>query len=163
MLKLKSLVVVMLAGAAISASAGVTYVGSWQVDQGPYWGAVPTAYSGQQAAAFLFGGVASDYYISTLDNLVADIDHEAWVSTWGGNCGSYPCGTKVNESFVNSASGTYLKPGDTSAYVHDWAVGSQFTNYAFKVTAVPEPESYALMLAGLGLMAGVARRPSKKA
>ena len=34
-------------------------------------------------------------------------------------------------------------------------------NYSLTVSAVPEPESYALFLAGLGLMAGIARRKSK--
>lgn len=33
----------------------------------------------------------------------------------------------------------------------------------FSVSAVPEPESYAMLLAGLGLMAGIARRRSAKA
>ena len=32
----------------------------------------------------------------------------------------------------------------------------------FHVTAVPEPESYAMLLAGLGLMGAIARRRSNK-
>ncbi len=36
--------------------------------------------------------------------------------------------------------------------------GLAIDNFSFSVTAVPEPETYALMLAGLGLVAGVARR-----
>ena len=32
----------------------------------------------------------------------------------------------------------------------------------FSVTAVPEPETYALMLAGLGLVGGIARRRKQK-
>ena len=31
------------------------------------------------------------------------------------------------------------------------------------VTAVPEPETYAMLLAGLGLMGGIARRRANKA
>ena len=34
-------------------------------------------------------------------------------------------------------------------------------NFAYSVTAVPEPESYAMMLAGLGLMGAIARRRSQ--
>jgi hypothetical protein len=39
-------------------------------------------------------------------------------------------------------------------------VGGSLDNVS--VTAVPEPDSYALMLAGLGLMAAIARRRSKR-
>jgi len=35
-------------------------------------------------------------------------------------------------------------------------------NHAYSVTAVPEPESYAMMLAGLGLMGAIARRRKSK-
>lgn len=105
----------------ISADAA-TYVGSWTVDQGPRWTEVPPAYSGQQAAALLFGGSPEDYVISTISEDEADINNLAWVSTWGG-CGGFPCGTEVAEDFVVSSGGLYANPGDTSAYVNDWSIG----------------------------------------
>jgi hypothetical protein len=149
------------AACALAAPANaLTFVGSWQVDQGPRWTEVPTAYTGQEAAAFLFGGVASDYVISTIDNTVGNIDRLAWVSTWGGACGgNFPCGTKVADTFKQSTAGLYQNEGDTSAYVNDWAIGAQYTNYAFRVDgAVPEPTTWALMILGFGLVGGAMRR-----
>jgi hypothetical protein len=109
-----------------------TFVGSWEVDQGPSWTTVPTAYSGQGAAALLFGGSAGDYTISSLDNIFADADHLSWVSTYGGACGgTFPCGTKVAEDFVK---GTSSGP------------------------ATPEPAAWALLIVGFGAVGGVMRR-----
>lgn len=147
-----------VASLALAAPASAyTYVGSWEVDDGPSWMTVPAAYSGQEAAAMLFGGAASDYVISTVDSLSADVNFSAWISTWGGACGgSFPCGTIVGQSYVVSSGGLYENPGDTSTYVNDWAVGSQYTNYAF--SAAPEPASWALMLVGFGALGYAARR-----
>ena len=90
----KILAAMCLAMVAISSQAATyTYVGSWQVDQGDLWSGSSIAYTGQEAAALIFGGSASDYAISTVDNLIANIDHLTWVSTWGGACsGSWPSG-----------------------------------------------------------------------
>ena len=144
-----------LAGQASAA----TFVGSWTVDQGPNWTTVPASYTGQEAAALLFGGVASDYVISTIDNLEANIDNLAWVSTWGGACGgSFPCGTKIAENLETSTGGLYATFGDTSAYVQDWAIGSQYRNFAFRVDAVPEPATWAMMLIGFGAIGMAMRR-----
>jgi len=130
-----------------SAFAATTFVGSWQVDQGPEWGTAPIAYTGQEAAALLFGGVASDYVISTINNSVADIDRMAWSSIIYVGYGKFADNYKVA-----SGNNQYLTWGDTSAYVRDNAIGSIFKNYAFRVSAVPEPETYAMLLAGLGLV-----------
>lgn len=149
----------LVATAGIAQAAAPVYVGSWTVDQGPSWTTNPLSYTGQEAAALLFGGSASDYFISTVDNTVANINHSAWISTWGGACGgTFPCGTVVAENFEVSTGGSYLNSGDTSAYVQDWAVGPDYTNYAFRVAAVPEPETYAMMLAGLGVLGFMGKR-----
>jgi hypothetical protein len=159
MIKLKLLAAATLAIASTVASASATYVGSWQVDNGPEWNSSSVAYSGQDAAALLFGGSASDYVISTVDSNAADINGKTWVSTWGGACGgAFPCGTQVADTFSQNTGGLYLTPGDTSAYVTDWAVGSQYTNYAFKISAVPEPTNVVLMLAAVAALGTQLRR-----
>ena len=143
-----------------AAQAGYVYVGSWEVDSGPSWTTVPPAYSGVSAAALLFGGIATEYVTSTVDSNPADINFSAWISTWGGaaTCGGIPpCGTVVADTYIVSTGGLYETPGDTSAYVNDWAFGSQYTNYAFINTAVPEPLGIAVL--GVGLLGlGAARR-----
>ncbi|MGB0065308.1 MAG: PEP-CTERM sorting domain-containing protein [Terracidiphilus sp.] len=145
-----------LAFASCRANAvSYTYVGSWEVDQGPSFEVVPPAYTGQDAAALLFGGTPSDYVISTNGTDPTDINFEDWVSTWGSapSCdGNFPCGTLSADDVVVTENGLYQNPGDTSSYVDDWAVGSQYTNYAFEVggaSPVPEPGTWLLMGTGL--------------
>lgn len=145
---------------ATSASAVTyTYVGSWQVDDGPSWTIVPPAYSGLTAAALLFGGSPTDYAISTIDSDPANIDFLAWVSTWGGVCGgAFPCGSKIAEGAVTSSGGLYQTTGDTSAYVTDWATGSEYTNYAFEIGEVPVPAAAFMLTGALGALAFAGRR-----
>jgi hypothetical protein len=63
---------------------------------------------------------------------------------------------------------TYF-PGPVSSTIHTITItgnstgGQGFTGNVGILTAVPEPESYAMLLAGLGLMGGIARRRNNKA
>jgi len=67
--------------------------------------------------------------------------------------------TGLNYSFSNLLSGTYtLKASGTVA---NGGFNLLITNYT--VTPVPEPETYAMLLAGLGVMGAIARRRSKTA
>jgi hypothetical protein len=145
---------VVTAFAAITLFAGSasaqTFIGSWTVDQGPYSFEIPTAYSARQAAALLFGGIPTDYLISTVDNNALNINNSGWYSTFG-------VGASIqNHDYVMSTGGLYRDTGDASAYVSDWAKGPQYTNYAF--SAVPEPSTVALLGVGMFAVLGLARR-----
>ena len=73
----------LLVGAVGQVKADYIYIGSWEVDQGPSWTTVPPIYTGQEAAALLFGGSASNYAISTVDSNPANINFESLVQSVG--------------------------------------------------------------------------------
>ena len=168
---------ILLAGAAVlvaslSASAVTVYLGSWQVDEGPEWESQPLSYTGQQAAVLLFSSVTGDtdpthYDISTVDSTLANINYSAWYSVIG-----YPDGTIFDQDYVSTGSsqahgyyysgsyGEWTGAGDAaSAYVRDNANGQTYTNYAFyKGAVIPEPSTYAMVMAGLALAVVAVRR-----
>ncbi len=134
--------------AASSADAAIVFVGSWELNSG----VDDSPLTGQQAAALIFGGNASDYMISTSGSDVNQINFRAWYAYIG-----LPDTVGVDAHDVNSAFGF-----DLLAYINDGALGS-YVNYAFKddgrVGGVPEPATWALMIAGFGLAgAGLRRR-----
>jgi hypothetical protein len=68
-------------------------------------------------------------------------------------------GGGLSGQFANVASGARLLTVDgEGSFVVTYGDGNNLMLSAYEVTAVPEPESYALMLAGLGLIGLVARR-----
>lgn len=149
-------------------AATYTFVGEWSVHGSgapdwldPAYEATngPLAYTAQEAAALIFGGSASDYVISTVDNNPLNVNFSAWYAVLGYQ------GTVFAQDYSNKFEGQYYGPLDSfnsgnpnnaaSAYVRDYFVAG--SNYAFRVTPVPEPENMALLLAG-GAVVGFARR-----
>ena len=164
MFKFKALVLAtVLATPMLASAAQYTFVGSWQVDQGPSWRTNPPVYSGQEAAALLFGGSFSDYAIS-IDANPANVTRTAWYDGWGVHSGTIADNVFADNFHKDTGGAGYNSaPGTGSAfssYVSDGLFGATYTNYAYRVAAVPEPQTYALM--GLGLVAvALARRRNK--
>ncbi|MBV8123767.1 MAG: PEP-CTERM sorting domain-containing protein [Burkholderiaceae bacterium] len=176
----KQFVAAALAVCGIQAMAGPSYLGSWTVDQGPFWGTGPQEYSGQQAAALLFFGMTGDanpldYAVSTNGDSTGTINDAAWYSVYGSNSsygGPAPLGSFnggfadegliLPDNYTNDVN--YSASGDVSSYVRDWALGTTFTNFAFydPVGTVPEPTSLLLIGTSLLAMVGVVKRQSRR-
>lgn len=152
---------------AMPASAAWVYVGSWTpyMAEAPYWDDPafypngPLAYTGQEAAALLFGGNAGDYAISTVSADVADINFSAWYDVIGLG------GDIFAQDYSQKYLGLYYGPqldwvngGAASAFIRDNFVNE--TNYAFRWDGgvVPEPATWAMMIAGFGLVGSALRR-----
>jgi hypothetical protein len=157
-----SVFLVLVAGvlsAGAIASASPLFVGAWDLYSGPYYADpdLPQLYTGQQAAAFLFGGSAGDYVISTAGSDAAAIDGRAWYDL----SGFAPMIFAHDYMSDGGQAGVYDAWFDASAMVKDHMYMGDgpypYVNYAFRVTdadagagaEVPEPMSIGLLGAGL--------------
>jgi hypothetical protein len=137
----------------------LVYVGSYQVDQGPYWWTNPLSYSAREGAALVFGGVYSDYQISIDPNTFdpSTITHTGWYTTWGIGGGQV-----YQQDFKLQTGSGYNDPGGTgtaiSAYTWDNASGEAYTNYVWRDASVPEPSTVSILGTGLVGLAFLRRR-----
>jgi len=114
-------------GAIIDPEA-IAYIGSWNVADGPNWSVNPPTYTGQDAAALLFGGSAGDYRISTAGTDIATITDTAWYNRYGGNPANFT--ENASDFSVDTLGAGYNTQSDSSAYVGDHT-GTPTYNYAF--------------------------------
>ena len=154
------LAAVLMMSAAFANASTITYVGSWQVGDGPSWTSNPLAYSATGAAQLLFG--AGTYEISTVDDLVANINNMAHYAIIGVGFQDFA------ENYFRGVEGiTHYQDvynfdanlDTVSAYVNDFGAGGR--NYAFRVTDTAVPEPATLVLLGLGLFGLIAARRYK--
>lgn len=123
---------------------------------------------------------------SNADGLTGNLFYAA---TTDSEVGPYSIGTQIGQSFGSHTQGgltaaygtlvgqigggsffkigtnyssTALTAGMLKLYYFDSNYSDNSGSITAHVTAVPEPESYAMLLAGLGLMAGIARRRKQK-
>lgn len=175
-LKLAAASAVAMAFTAAPAQAATTFVGSWYVGDGPVWTSNPLVLSAREAAALLFGGTAADYAISTIDDQVANINYRAHVDGWGDE--QYLTGTVDQDYKLDQGAPGYNDPSGTgtaySAYVLDHSCDNRYgnpgaactsnaigRNFAFRLDAagaVPEPATWAMLVAGFGVIGFAMRR-----
>jgi hypothetical protein len=151
-------------GAGAASATTYVFAGSWFVGQGPAFQTQPTVYSAVEAAALLFGGVASDYAISTIDGNVANINFLAHADRFGSN--TFITTTVAQDFKQDLGTAGYNMVGDTSAYVLDHASPTTGfgQNYAFRISAVvPEPATWVMMIVGFGATGLLLRRRRRSA
>jgi hypothetical protein len=162
----KYLLILPLLAMSLFANAGLMFVGSWNVYDryAPYWSHVtvgytgPLAYTGQEAAAFIFGGNASDYSISTVDNSIANINNMAWydVIGWGGGQFAENYSNKYLGEFYGPTWGFQFGNGNNpaSSFIRDNLERyHNTTNFAFHTAAAPIPVPGSLLIILPGLLA----------
>ena len=122
--------------------------------------------AGSKASAYAYGasswvtntgnfGATSAGAVQISVNAASSFDSLSYVTSDAGMVSFAPGTTSAKSSY--ELSGITSATGSTS-----YGFASQDTvSYAVAVSAVPEPETYALLLAGLGLMGAVVRRRNK--
>ena len=115
-------------------SATYTYVGSFRCYDGVYWQDNPPCYTGQEAAALLFGGNPEDYVTSTNSNTTdpSTITFTCWCDSWGIGRVEQPQDYKLdvpppgynNPGGSNTAISAYVQDNFVTDYTYVWRVST---------------------------------------
>jgi VPDSG-CTERM motif len=136
-----------------------TYVGTYQVNDGPEWTSNPPVYSGLEAASLLFGAPASGFeYAISIDDSLGFVTHTAHADQ------IYVGHVIVAEGFKVDAPPPGYSEGDTatSAYVRDNLSDNEDNHVWTRQARVPDAgSSLALLVTGLGA-AGLFRRQVRR-
>ena len=171
--KLKRVAQAVALAAALSAPAAQAVVTDWGVHDplefGGGWLVPPGAFDDFFKFTMPFSGEVSS--VAVANNLLSILNiTEGMVQLWEGTYGDLvPDTLKLSYSFDGTTGSTaHTVSGLTGGFSYYYEVsgtagGSSGGIYILTSTLIPEPESYAMLLAGLGLMGFVARRRKQNA
>ena len=129
-------------------AASYEYVGFFHVGDGPRWTDNPDTYTGQEAAALIFGGDPSDFAISTVSDNPDEIDFLAYLDGWGDT--QYLSDPQPQDWDLDLGDPGYAEPGGMgssySAYVDDHSCPTSCINYVFRVINYDLAQAYSSLL-----------------
>jgi hypothetical protein len=159
---LKAALVAVVLMLSNTATAGIIYVGSYDLYDGPSWGTNPEVYSALEAAEAIFGSPINGTYLTSINGTdLNNISQTAWYDVVGVGVSEF-----IQSYRLDSNDDGYGAPGwqdgdDASAYVKDNAGEGSYINYVFfqDNTQVPEPSTLAIFALGI---IGLASRKMKQ-
>ncbi|GAA6205901.1 PEP-CTERM sorting domain-containing protein [Thalassotalea sp. SU-HH00458] len=152
-------VVLMLSNTAM---AGIIYIGSYNLYDGPAWTTNPEVYSAIEAAEEIFGSpVNGNYLISINGTDINNISQSAWYDVVGNGVSDFIQSYRLDSNDDGYGASGWRSGDDASAYVRDNGGSGNFINYVFLQdnTQVPEPSTLAIFALGI---IGLASRKIKK-
>jgi hypothetical protein len=161
-MKFKLFVASLLAAASFNALAADQYVSlSMDPDAGNHFSGVKSPTDGllsDGSDVITFGGLTAGLYNITVTISGQNVVFDAGLSNLNGTTGTYAADGKFRFFGVDHT-------GDAPFTLNLFGTAYSGAKYSgdVSVSAVPEPETYGMLLAGLGLVGFAARRKAKKA
>lgn len=115
-----------------------------------FWAKGDASPTGNAKYVLRYVGDAGVLYDSGFQNFESSLVSSSWTQV-SFQAGAIPAGTKAVYLLMNTAVGPLLDGRVNAVYIDD-------IQLSLTTAPVPEPETYALLIAGLGVVAAVARR-----